>query len=277
MLDGEGRMILEVRKASFSYIPGFPIFEDISFQMDEGDVFCILGPNGIGKSTLIRCLARLSLLTSGCIHLQGKDILTMNRQDLAKKISFIPQIHSPSFSYTVFDFVLMGRNPYIGLFARPSEVDLSIAEDAIATVRISGLKEKKYTEISGGEQQLVVFAQALAQEPKLLLLDEPTSHLDLANQIHILKLIDHLADKGLTTVMTTHIPDHAFLLERHAAIMKDGKFFALGPVHEVITEENMREAYGVDVKIVNVDGTNQKTCVPVKNSPLPFEPGFALQ
>ncbi len=257
-------MMLDVRNATFSFRNNVRVLEDISFVLDEGDVFCILGPNGVGKSTLVRCLARLLALTGGHIILDGNDIREMNRQDLSKKIAFIPQIHSPGFAYSVLDFVLMGRSPYIGLFSSPSEEDFSIAEEAISTVRIASLKDKLYTQISGGEQQLVLFAQALAQEPRLLILDEPTSHLDLANQIYVLDLIDRLADEGLTTIMTTHIPDHALHLDQHAALMTRKTFFAKGPVKEVITEENMQLAYGINVKIVNVDEMGQKTCVPIK-------------
>lgn len=257
-------MLLDVHNASFSYVEKNPIFDDISFSLEEGDVFCILGPNGIGKSTLIRCLARLLPLTSGLISLDGQDISRMNRQALAKRIGFIPQIHTPSFSYSVFDFVLMGRSPYISLFATPSEEDCIIAEEALSIVGITALKDKIYTQISGGEQQLVLFARVLAQQPRLLLLDEPTSHLDLANQVHILELIDRLSAQGLTTIMTTHIPDHAYLLAQRAAIMKDRKFLVAGHVSDVITEENMQKAYGIPVKMVNVEGTGQMVCVPIK-------------
>lgn len=257
-------MLLDVQNASFSYEKTKPIFNDISFSLDEGDVFCILGPNGIGKSTLIRCLARLLPLTSGQVFLDEHNISQMNRQALAKKIGFIPQIHTPAFSYSVFDFVLMGRSPYITLFGLPREEDLTIAEQALSTVGITGLKDKIYTQISGGEQQLVLFARVLAQEPRLLLLDEPTSHLDLANQMHILDLIAKLADQGLTTIMTTHIPDHAYRLAHRAAIIKDRKFLAEGQVCDVITEENMQKAYGIPVKMVNIEETGQKVCVPLK-------------
>jgi iron complex transport system ATP-binding protein len=257
--------LLDVQNAAFSYGENITIFDDIPFSLKKGDVFCVLGPNGIGKSTLIRCLARLLPLTSGRVLLDGHDISRMNRQALARKIGFIPQIHTPAFSYSVFDFVLMGRSPYVSLFSLPAEKDITIAEEALSTVGITALRDKIYTHISGGEQQLVLFARVLAQEPRLLLLDEPTSHLDLANQVHILELIDRLAAKGLTTLMTTHIPDHAFLLGQRAALMKDRKFLAAGKVSEVITEENMQKAYGIKVKMVSVEGTGQMVCVPLKS------------
>lgn len=262
-------MLLDIQNASFSYGKTKPVFHEISFSLEEGDVFCILGPNGIGKSTLIRCLARLLPLMHGRILLDGDDISQMNRQALAKKIGFIPQIHTPAFSYSVFDFVLMGRSPYISLFASPREEDFTIAEQALSIVGITGLKDKIYTQISGGEQQLVLFARVLAQEPRLLLLDEPTSHLDLANQIRILELIDRLAGKGLATIMTTHIPDHACRLAHRAAIMKDRKFIVTGDVNDVITEENLQAAYGIPVKIFTIEGTDQKVCVPLKSQEIP--------
>jgi len=257
--------LLIVQNAVFSYRENIPIFDDISFSLEEGDIFCILGPNGIGKSTLIRCLARLLPLRSGRISLDGHDISRMNRQALAKKIGFIPQIHTPVFSYSVLDFVLLGRSPHVSLFSSPSEEDITIAEEALSTVGITALKDKIYTHISGGEQQLVLFSRVLAQKPRLLLLDEPTSHLDLANQLHILELIDRLAGQGLTTIMTTHIPDHAYLLAQRAAIMKDRKFLVSGPVKDVITEENMQKAYGIKVKMVGVEENGQMVCVPLRS------------
>lgn len=257
-------IIFDVKNAAFSYSKASTVFDNISFSIKKGDVFCILGPNGIGKSTLLRCLIRLLPLKSGDIFLEGKNIANISRNILAKKVGFIPQSHSPVFSYSVFDFVLMGRSPYVNLFASPSEEDIAITEEAISNMGVSNLRDKTYTHLSGGEQQLVLFARVLAQEPSILLLDEPTSHLDLANQMHILQIIEKFASEGLTTIMTTHIPDHAILLAQRAAIMKDQNFLVTGNVSDVITEEHLQNAYGIEVKMVSVCGTEQKTCVPVK-------------
>jgi len=255
--------LLDVQNAAFSYGENITIFDDISFSLKKGDVFCVLGPNGIGKSTLIRCLARLLPLTSGRVLLDGHDISRMNRQALARKIGFIPQIHTPAFSYSVFDFVLMGRSPYVILFSLPAEKDITIAEEALSTVGITALRDKIYTHISGGEQQLVLFARVLAQEPRLLLLDEPTSHLDLGNQLKILGTIRELSRKGLTILMATHFPDHAFLISGRVGVMLEKGIPLIGPAEDVITEMTMKKAYNAAVRIMTMEGDGgRRICIP---------------
>ncbi len=258
-------MNLEVNKATFSYKKGTPIFKDISFTLKQGDVFCILGPNGAGKSTLLNCIGNLFDLEEGTISLDGKAISSMSRMDIAKRIGYIPQFHTPVFPYLVFDFVLMGRTPYIGAFSSPKERDIALTEKAIEAVGISYLSKKHYNEISGGERQLVMFAKVLAQEPDIILLDEPTSHLDFGNQFKILNLIESLAKSGFSVIMTSHFPDNAFLISTKVGVMKDQSFIAIGPANDVITEENMRQTYGIDVKVAFIDQANRKVCIPLKN------------
>ncbi len=258
---------LEVNKATFSYDGKHNIFEDISFSVDKGEVFCILGPNGTGKSTLLRCLCNLYKLRQGNVTIDGRTISTMSPAVLAKKIGFIPQIHTPTFPYSVLEVVLMGRTPHLNLIATPSENDYRIAEDAIKAVNIEHIKDSPYTELSGGQMQMVLFARVLAQEPEILLLDEPTSHLDVANQIHTIEIVKKLADKGLSLIMTSHFPDHAFLTSNNVGIMKGGSFIAMGSADDVVTEENLKKAYGADIKIVYLgEGINRKVTVPVINS-----------
>lgn len=255
---------LEVGHATFSYDGRRNIFEDISFSVDKGEVFCILGPNGTGKSTLLRCLCNLYRLQKGSIMIDGHAVSSMGPAALAKKIGFIPQIHTPTFPYTVLEVVLMGRTPHLNMLATPSEKDYRIAEDAIRTINIEEIRDKPYTELSGGQMQMVLLARVLAQEPEVLLLDEPTSHLDVANQIHTIEIVKKLADKGLSLVMTTHFPDHAFQSSNKVGIMKDGSFIAMGNSDDVVTEENLKKAYGADIRIVYLgEGINRKVTVPV--------------
>jgi iron complex transport system ATP-binding protein len=261
---------LEVNNATFSYDGKRNIFEDISFSVDKGDVFCILGPNGTGKSTLLRCLCNLYKLNSGSITVDGKSIARMRPAQLAKKIGFIPQIHTPTFPYTVLEVVIMGRTPHLNMLATPSDNDYNIAEDALKTIGIEDIKDKPYTELSGGQMQMVLLARVIAQEPEILLLDEPTSHLDLGNQIHTIEIVRMLADKGLSLIMTTHFPDHAFLSSNKVGIMKDSKFIQMGNADDVVTEENLKKAYGTDIKIVYIgDGINRKITVPVLHASIP--------
>ena len=255
---------LEVKNATFSYNGERNIFEDISFSVDSGDVFCILGPNGTGKSTLLRCLCNLYRLNSGNILIDGRDITSYSPANLAKKIGFIPQLHTPTFPYTVLQVVLMGRTPHLNMIATPSEKDYRIAEAAIKTVNIEYIKDKPYTELSGGQMQLVLMARVLAQEPEILLLDEPTSHLDVGNQIHTIEMIRKLSKQGLSLIMTSHFPDHTFLSSHRVGIMKNKRFIAIGRADDVVTEENLFEIYGVPIKIIQMDGEiNRKIAVPI--------------
>lgn len=249
-------MSLEVKNASFSYREGKNIFNNINLDALENDVLCILGPNGCGKTTLLKCISGILKLKQGSIFLDGQDLNSLKRHQIASKIGYIPQEHASGFAYTVLDVVLMGRSPHLSIFSSPSETDYRIAEDAIRMVGSSHLIDKKYTEISGGERQLILIARTLAQQPKMLLLDEPTSHLDFKNQTLILKLVRKLAKDGLGVIMTSHFPDQALTYSGRIALMHNGSIIALGNPEEVITEANMGKIYGIDVKIYSVQDPN---------------------
>jgi len=255
--------LLSVSGAGFSFDKKNPVFEGLTFSLKKGDIFCILGPNGVGKSTLIRCLCNFLSLNKGTIFLEGKEIRSYTKLQLAKKIGFIPQLHQPAFPFLVRDFVLLGRTPHIPLCSTPSSEDILISEKCMKRAGIAHLASRPYTRISGGERQLVMFARIMAQEPELMLLDEPTSHLDLKNQVRILDMIESLSRSGLSCVFTTHIPDHAFLLDSTVALMKNQSIIKIGPAKEVITEENMLAAYDIPVRVIEVDG-GIRTCVPVR-------------
>jgi iron complex transport system ATP-binding protein len=258
-------MKLEVRNTTFSYDGEKMIFENISFSIKKGDVFCILGPNATGKSTLLKCIIKFLKLKEGAILLDGKDINSLSGREIAKKMGYIPQAHNPTFPFSVEEVVLMGRSPHLGLLSSPSKKDMQIVDEALKSIGISHLRDKSYTEISGGEKQLVFFARVLAQQPDVLLLDEPTAHLDFGNQISILEWIEKLAKSGISIIMTSHFPDHTFLASTEVAIMKDGMFIDVGTADDVVTEENLKKTYGVDVRVVYMgDGVDRKVCVPVK-------------
>ena len=258
--------LVEVKDVSFSYDKDSPIvFENISFSIEKGDVLCILGPNGTGKTTLIKTINGLHEVNSGSISLNGTNIKELSYNDIAKIVGYIPQGHIPSFPFKVFDVVLMGRSPYINLSASPKEEDKEIALNALKTLGIEDLKDKSYTNLSGGERQLVFLARVLAQEPDLLILDEPTNHLDFGNQIKLLEMIEQLSQLGLAVIMSSHYPDHAFLAASKVAIMKDRTFIDFGTPEDVLTEENLNKAYGIDVKLVELED-NRKICVPLKTN-----------
>ncbi len=255
---------MEADKVTFAYTPNKNIFEDLSFSVNSGEIFCILGPNGTGKSTLLRCVGGLYKMCKGKVLVGGKDIALFSPANLAKKIGFIAQTHTPTFPYKVLDVVLMGRTPHLNLLATPSQKDYALAEKAIHTLEIDHLRDKPYTKLSGGEMQLVLFARVLAQAPEILLLDEPTSHLDIANQVRTIELIRKLAKEKLCIVMTSHFPDHAFYISDKVALMKNKTFIAIGNVDEVMTENNLKETYGVDIKIIYLGGEiSRKIAVPL--------------
>jgi len=255
-------MILEVTDAGFAYPSGKEVFSNISFSLTDREVLCILGPNGIGKSTLIRCLANLYDLCSGSIRLFGKDMSGLRPVDIAKKVGYVPQAHEIVFPFFVRDFVLMGRAPHLAAFSSPGEEDYEIAMEKIELVGIEKIAEKPVNMISGGEYQLAMIARALAQEPAILLLDEPTSHLDFGNQVRILEIINQLAESGISVIMSSHFPDHAFLTSNSVAIMQYGTFMAYGLAEDVVTESNLRQTYGVDVSITYSNDVERHICVP---------------
>lgn len=256
--------LFEVKNISFSY-DGDEIFSDISFSIDRGDVLCILGPNGTGKTTLIKCLNGLHDIDSGEILINGKSIKKLSFKEISTHIGYIPQSHVPSFPFKVLDVVVMGRAPYLNLTDSPKKEDMEIAMNSLKTLGIDYLKDKEYTNLSGGERQLVFLARILCQKPDILILDEPTSHLDFGNQIKLLEIIDNLSKAGLSIIMSSHFPDHAFLSSTKVAIMKNKKFIDFGSPDEVVTESNLKKAYSIDVKLIELDN-NRKVCVPLKTN-----------
>ena len=256
--------LFEVNNISFSY-DGEKIFSDISFSIDKGDVLCILGPNGTGKTTLIKCLNGLHDIESGEILVNGKNIKKLSFKEISKFIGYIPQSHIPSFPFKVLDVVIMGRAPYLNLGESPKQKDKDIAINALKTLGIDHLKDKEYTNLSGGERQLVFLARVLCQQPDILILDEPTSHLDFGNQIKLLEIIDNLASSGLSIIMSSHFPDHAFLSSTKVAILKNKEFIDFGTPDDVVTEDNLKKAYSIDVKLIELDD-KRKVCVPLKTN-----------
>lgn len=259
--------MLNIKDAGFLYdITQAGGFKDVSFSLKRGEVMCILGPNGCGKTTLLKCLCGIFKLDKGSITLKGRDIVNMGRSDVARVVGYVPQMHEPTFPFTVLDVVLVGRAPHLNFTESPKKKDIEIARTAMEALGISHLEHKPYTQLSGGERQLVVFARVMAQQPELLLLDEPTSHLDFGNQIRILHLVEVLSAHGLPIIMTTHFPDHAFLLSGKVAIMKKGEFLELGMPDKVITDTNLENVYGIKVKVLDLDGaSHHKICLPLNS------------
>jgi iron complex transport system ATP-binding protein len=250
--------MLEIIDIHFSHSGGdAEILKGISFRIESGNVTVLLGPNGSGKTTLFQCIAGLWRHNSGRILLNGADIGSLPPEKRAKTLAVVPQEHDPPFPYSVLDVVLMGRASHVSLFSTPSKEDYRKTKEAMEMIGIDHLAERPYTKISGGERQLVLVARALAQEAPLLLLDEPTSHLDFRNQIMILKKIrDIVKHKGLTALVTLHDPNHAALFSDHIVMLNAGKALADGPPNEIISQESLKALYGVDVDIIAHNGSS---------------------
>lgn len=257
------KSLIEVNNISFAYGEN-QVFENISFSVEKGDVLCILGHNGTGKTTLLKCLNGLFNISSGNILIKGENIESLSFSDISKIIGYIPQGHVATFPFTVLDVVLMGRASYLRLTESPKNNDLEIAKDSLKKLGIYGIKDKEYTKLSGGERQLVFLARILTQQPDVLILDEPTSHLDFGNQIKFLEIIEQLSHLGLAIIMSSHFPDHAFLSSTKVAIMKNKSFIDFGRPNDIITEENLKKTYGIDVELIEINN-NRKVCVPMKN------------
>ena len=232
-----------------------PVLNGIEFHVERGEVMTVLGPNGSGKTTLFQCLLGLWRPDRGEVLLDGTSIKTIPRTKMARLVSVVPQDHEPPFPYSSFDVVLTGRASHVGLFSSPSKRDLKAALDAMETMGIEALAERPYTQISGGERQMVLIARCLAQEAPVLLLDEPTSHLDFRNQVVVLSKVKSIVkENGLTAMMTLHDPNLALLFSDRVLLLNGGTAVARGKPREVITKENLKAVYGLDVEFLSGDG-----------------------
>jgi iron complex transport system ATP-binding protein len=253
-------MMLAARDLAFGY-PGHPVGHDVTLSLKAGEVVCLLGPNGGGKTTLFKTLIGLLKPQGGSVAIDGEDIAHWSPRRLAQVIGYVPQAHAGYFPFTVEDVVLMGRTAHVGLFAAPSPRDRAVAQEALDTLGLTKLADQVYTRISGGERQLVLIARALAQQPRILVMDEPTANLDFGNQLRVLAQVSALARGGMTVVLSTHDPDHAFHVADRVAMLHGGRLVRLGPPDEAVTRDSLREVYGVEIEVVAIAG-GRRVCVP---------------
>jgi iron complex transport system ATP-binding protein len=228
------------------------VVHHVSFTLQPGEVVCLLGANGCGKTTLFKMILRLLQPQSGSVRLGGEDISGWSRQRLAGTLAYVPQTHTPPFAFEVRDIVLMARAAHLTAFSSPGKEDRRIADEALDSLGILDMASARYTEISGGERQLVLIARALAQQAQWLILDEPAASLDLANQIKVLRAVGELANSGLGVLMTTHMPDHAFLYASRVVLMGEGRILAVDTPGIALTEATLQKAYGVPVRVVEI-------------------------
>jgi len=258
-------MILTVEGLAFGYRTKL-VGSDVSLAVAEGEVLCLLGPNGGGKTTLFKTLLGLLPPQAGRVTVQGKDIAALSRTEIARLIAYVPQAHIGYFPFTVFDVVLMGRTAHIGSFAAPSAHDHAVVASALSQLGIDHLADAVYTRISGGERQLALIARALSQESRILVMDEPTASLDFGNQVRVLDRIVALSRRGIAVILSTHDPDQAFLCADRVALLGGGRLAGLGRPTDMITPENLKRLYGVDVAVLEVamPDTERRTrvCIP---------------
>lgn len=234
---------------------GKPVISGITLSVYRGEIVSILGPNGAGKTTLLRCIEGTLSPSFGNIYINGKELKDVSDRERGRIIASVPQIHRPIFPFTVLEVVLMGRNPYITGYGTPSKRDYEIAENVLKEVGIYELRDRYYTELSGGELQLTLIARALAQEPEVILFDEPTAHLDFKNQLIVLSIVRKIVEeKEISIIMVMHDPNLAMLYSDRVFLMEKGRIMDSGKPVETITSQNMKRLYGFDVEIVNSNG-----------------------
>jgi iron complex transport system ATP-binding protein len=250
------------------YGGGPPVLRDVSFDLAEGDVLCLLGPNGSGKSTLLRCVLGLHRVGAGSIRVGGEDIATLSPRQVARRLAYVPQAAPAVFPFAAYDLVLMGRTAHLGFMASPTAADRTAALGAMEELGVASLAARPFHELSGGERQMVLIARALAQGSRVLVMDEPCSGLDYGNQMRILKTLRGLARRGYAVLMSSHLPDHAFMIGSRVALLKRGRLTGPGAPAAIVTAEALSDLYGTDVRVLSVKvtdapGGDLSLCVPV--------------
>ncbi len=251
-------MKLELRNVACGYDSKKIITEHVNLVMDSGEICCILGPNGVGKTTLFKTILNLIPPLSGTVYVDGEDVGKWNAKQLARVFAYVAQVNTPTYPYLVREMAMMGRMGQIGLSGTPSRKDYEIVEKALDDVGIRHLRDKRYTEISGGERQLLMIARALAQEPKFLVIDEPTATLDNAHMVPVMKFITELAENDLGVIFTSHMPDQAFMCDSKVALMFRNAPMIYGDAADVITEKNLYEAYHTEIQVLEIIGSSGK-------------------
>ena len=246
------------------------VLEDVSLSVKGGDFVGILGPNGSGKTTLLKSISRTLKPHRGTILLNEADIYSLKSVDVAKQMAVVPQDTSIGFSFAALDIVLMGRNPHMKRFQMESEKDMAVARKVMNLTNTWHLAERPINELSGGEKQRVIIARALAQEPKILLLDEPITHLDIINQLEIMDLVKELCVKeGLIVLAVLHDLNLAARYCKSAMMLKNGKIFSAGSLDEVLTTENIKSVFNVDAIVKKHIVTNSIFVIPLSPQKAP--------
>ena len=254
--------LLELQQVVSGYRADRPVLHGVDLQLHRGDFVGLLGPNGCGKSTLIRAITGIIALESGRVILGGRQLQSLNRREIARLAGVVPQDGAGKFAFSVREVVMMGRHAYMGRFRSPSREDESSVSSAMEQTQVDHLARRSVVELSGGERQRVIIARALAQRPAVLLLDEPTNHLDINHQVEVFDLLYRLnREDGMTLLCVTHDLNFAAEYCSRIVLMKEGRIFAHGRPSEVVTEPNINEVYGARVRVAMREGTPHVTPV----------------
>ncbi|MDW8300740.1 MAG: ABC transporter ATP-binding protein [Anaerolineae bacterium] len=257
--------MLEAENLYYAYTPDVPALRGISLTLRAGTILYLLGRNGCGKTTLMNCLSGVLKPERGAVRLYGRDLHSYTPAERARQVGLIPQLHTPAFNYSVREIVLMGRAPHLGLFASPSRLDYEIADAALESVGLSSYRERPYTQLSGGERQLVLIARGLAQQCRILLMDEPDAHLDLNNQLRVMERVVRLAADGLSFIVTSHLPNNALAYAHEVLLMKRGAMLAYGTPADVLSENLLSAAYDLPIEVIR-EGERLRAILPRRAS-----------
>ena len=246
-------MKLTVNDLSYTYRGGHNALQNVSFTAEPGELLSVLGPNGAGKSTLFRCILGGLPDYGGAILLDGRDARTLGQRALAAHIAYIPQIHRPTFGYSVLDTALMGLTRQLSPFRAPSPQQEGRAMSALEQLGVAQLAARSFSELSGGQQQLVLIARALCQQADILVMDEPTSSLDYGNQLRVLRCVKALTRRGYTVILSTHDPQHTLRFADRVLALSGGGVAAFGATKHMLTAELLHRLYGVDAAMLETE------------------------
>jgi len=251
---------MKIEDLCFSY-GRHEVLKGVSFQAQYGQFLSVLGPNGVGKSTLFRCMLGLLSPTAGTVNIDGRPISEMSPEELSRRIAYIPQSHSPVFNYSVMDMVLMGTTARLGRFSVPGKTQEALANEALEHLGISHLRSRGYGSISGGERQLTLIARAIAQQAKILIMDEPSASLDFGNRLRVMETVKKLTGEGYAVIQSTHDPEQAYQYSDMILALHDGKVLAIGSPQNIVREDIISRLYGVDVEIASLNNDSVRVCV----------------